>query len=801
MHMRSIRNMILAAGVCWAAGGGAATVRAEVSASLHASVSQVAGGSAFDVAIQLELAEGEYLYWENPGEKGKPPSVAWTLPEGFAASPVRFPAPRRLEDGGARVNVIDGAPLLVATISPPAELAPGTTVELAADVGWVIGGAQAAEGSRRVALSLPVADAPAPAGDDDAFLFRLTKRTHPVATAQATNIRLSASVSQATVTVGDAFDVILDVKVKSGWHTQSNKPLGEFFVPMTVFPRLEAGVAYGEPVWPEPHLREDKHFGKVSEFAGEFKVRVPVKVAGPTVAADVKLSGLLSYQACNEQGQCHPPESVEWAVEVKSQSVRAAGAAAPEALVTNAGATTGSGGEAGTSAEAPSGDSAAAEAPASPARVTASPIAQPAGLARLGLLGAIIGGFLGGLILNIMPCVLPVISIKVLSFVQQAGDDPKRVLRLGLTFAAGIIVSFLIIAAAILALQASTRQTQSWGTLFMQPKFLFAMIVVVYVFALNLFGVFEVMLPGAATGRLSAATEREGYTGAFMKGVLATLLATPCSAPFLGSAISFGLAGSRLTVAAVFTAAGLGMAFPYILLTARPAWMKYLPKPGNWMIAFKQFMGFLLVGTAVWLLRILGLSHGAEAVICTLAFLAFVGLACWIFGKIEFNWSASRKRLGYIGALATIALGGWFSHWMYFSTSPVQWVAFEPGLPQKLAAEGRTVYVDYTAAWCLTCQVNKGVVFASKDVLRKFDAFGVVPVKADYTRYDPTIADDLRNFQRDSVPLNVVYPAGKPDAPIVLPTVLTPGLVLDALTEAGPSQGVEKVRPVATAVR
>jgi len=759
---------------------------AGVTASLHASVASIAPGAAFDLAIRFALPDETYLYWENPGQLGAPPHLEWSLPDGFTAAPPRFPAPKRIAAGGVAVNALEGAPILVSTITPPADLAVGATAKLQVKVSWVAGGKSAGSGAQTLALALPTAAEAAPVEGDDEFLFRLARRMLPVPTDQAKDLTLRASASKETVSAGDTLDIVLDVKVKPGYHTQSHTPLSEFFVPTSVFPRLVAGITYEAPSWPEPQIREDRNFGRVSEFGGSFQVRVPVRVTGATATGAVTLSGLFLYQACNDQGQCHPPEAVEWAVAVQSRSVDAA------ATVQMPGAVAG---RPGSDASPPAGASGMAGEPGAPLDSRGA----DGGLTRLGLIGALIGGFLGGLILNIMPCVLPVISIKILSFVQQAGDDPRRVFRLGLTFAAGIVVSFLVIAAAILTLQATTQQTQSWGTLFQRPAFVFAMIVVMYAFALNLFGVYEIMLPGATTGSLAAAAEREGYPGAFMKGVLATLLATPCTAPFLASAVSFALAGNKLTVAAVFTSAGIGMAAPYVLLTARPAWMKFLPKPGNWMIAFKQFMGFLLVGTAVWLLWVLAETCGAEAVVWTVSFLAFLGLGLWLFGKVGYNWNAGQKALACGGALAVVLLGGWFSYGMYAATSPIVWVTYAPGLPQRLAAEGRTVYVDYTAVWCLTCQVNKKVVFGSRDVLRQFEDYQVVAIKADYSAYDPAIADDLKAFNRDAVPLNVVYPAGRPDDPIVLPVVLTPGRVLEALSEAGPSRGAESAPPVAAA--
>jgi thiol:disulfide interchange protein len=754
-----------------------------VKATLHTEAATIAPGTPFDVALRFEVPAGYHLYWENPGESGMPPQVKWKLPAGFSAGPLRFPPPKRHEAAGIVTYVLEGAPTLLATLTPPADLPVGGPVELAADLRWLVCKKACYLGKKSVSLTLATgASAVTTENEDDALLFRLARRALPVATAKAKDITLTPSATQGEIAVGDAFDIVLEVAVKRGFHTQSNKPLGEFFVPAAVFPRKVSGLEFGRPIWPKPHLREDKVFGKVSEFAGNFKVRVPVKMTEPTATAEVPVSGVFTYQACNDRGQCHPPESVEWAVRLASSDIAEA-TPQPESKDEPGIADAGDGSDACDRSD----DDAGKADNAAPIGDDGAPTPASGGLASLGIWGAIIGGFLGGLILNIMPCVLPVISIKILSFVQQADEEPRRVFHLGLTFAAGIVVSFLIIAVAILWLQSVTDTAQSWGTLFQRPAFVAGMLVVMFAFALNLFGVFEIILPGAAAGKLAAATEREGFSGAFMKGVLATLLATPCTAPFLASAVSFALASSVVVTLMIFTAAGVGMAFPYVLLTARPAWMKYMPKPGNWMVAFKQFMGFLLIGTAVWLLWVLGKLRGEPAVVWMVAFLAFLALACWLFGRVQPGWQSSGKLAAYGSALAVVLLGGWFAHGMYVGVPEVEWVAYEPGLAKRYAAEGRTVYVDYTAAWCLTCQANKKVVFTSDKVLKRFDDYEVIPIKADYTNYDPQMAEDLKAFNRDAVPLNVIYPAGKPGSPILLPVVLTPGRVLDALEQAGAS--------------
>jgi thiol:disulfide interchange protein len=293
---------------------------------------------------------------------------------------------------------------------------------------------------------------------------------------------------------------------------------------------------------------------------------------------------------------------------------------------------------------------------------------DPEGFARRGgvhhnLLFVLLAGFLGGLILNVMPCVLPVISIKILSFVQQAGEDPQRIFRLGLAFGAGIMVWFWAFAAL------SMTGDLPWQ----YPQVVIGLSAVLFVFALSLFGVFEIMLPGAAAGKLDALTAREGYSGAFLKGVLATLLGTACTAPFLAGAMAYALTQPAWIVFLVFSAAGLGMASPYVLLSAKPAWLKFIPKPGPWMITFKQAAGFVLLGTVVWLLWILAAQLDAQGVVWTVAFLGFLGLAVWMLGLINPTWPAAGRATVWAASIVVAAFGFYFCYFhMYeWNSRPV----------------------------------------------------------------------------------------------------------------------------------
>jgi thiol:disulfide interchange protein DsbD len=410
---------------------------------------------------------------------------------------------------------------------------------------------------------------------------------------------------------------------------------------------------------------------------------------------------------------------------------------------------------------------------------------------------------IGGVLLNIMPCVLPVIALKVFGLVRMAGDRPARIKRLGWAFSSGILASFLTLALVVILLQLAGQRV-GWGLQFQEPLFVIAMAAVVFAFGLNLFGVYEIQLPGAALTSVSELVARpqagSGYGSSFAEGVLATILATPCTAPFLGSALGFAFAQPWWTILLIFSSVALGMALPYLVLTARPAWLRFLPKPGEWMVTAKQFMGFLMMATLLWLLYILGKQLGMEAVIWTGAFLLAVGMAFWLVGRYA-TPIASRAvyRLTWLAAFILILAG-----YEVFLESALNVRSLVAGMPSGagdgnesaegiawkpfslagLEAElksGKPVFVDFTAEWCLTCKVNEKTVINTEAVIAKFKSIGAVAIRADWTNRNPDITKLLSKFGRSGVPLYVVFPPGKPHAPIVLPEVITQGMVLEAL--------------------
>lgn len=396
--------------------------------------------------------------------------------------------------------------------------------------------------------------------------------------------------------------------------------------------------------------------------------------------------------------------------------------------------------------------------------------------------------FVGGLILNLMPCVLPVLSIKVLGFIEQVNKSRSSIAVHNLMFLLGVLVSFWALAALLLILQAGGEHL-GWGFQLQSPTFLVVLSAFMFLIGLNLFGVFEVGTSLTGIGNSRSA----GRIGSFIAGVTTTIVATPCTAPFMGTALGFALTQSAVVSLAVFTALGLGMAAPYIIVTSSPALLKFVPKPGRWMETLKQAMGFLLMATVVWLAWVLGIQAGATAVALLLVALLTCAIAAWILGRWgSLAMEMRPRRIAQISAALVIFAGlvgvsgnlpsAQAAAVIVGSEDGIQWEPFSPQRVAQLRQEGRPLLIDFTAAWCLSCKVNEQVAFGSGQVQKRIDELDLVALKADWTARDATITRALAEFGRNSVPLYVLYP-GNQGAPIVLPELLTPGIVLEALAK------------------
>lgn len=395
-------------------------------------------------------------------------------------------------------------------------------------------------------------------------------------------------------------------------------------------------------------------------------------------------------------------------------------------------------------------------------------------------LPVLLGMFLGGLVLNLMPCVFPVIGIKILGFVQQSGQDKRKIMLHGLAFTLGVLISFWALSGFLYAArQAVGGEEYGWGYQLQNPWVVLGLMMLMFVMALNLFGVFE--MGTSATGVGGKLQSKQGIEGSFFSGFLATVVATPCSGPFLGAAIGAAIALPPVQFYTAFTVMALGLAFPYLLMSVFPKLVDYLPRPGAWMETFKQGMSFLLFATTGYLLWVYTGLIELDNMLNPVFGLAAVALACWIYGRWNTHAKTARVRLSATAIALLLAAGG-----IYYAGSikkGVEWETWSQERVEELLEEGKPVYVDFTAKWCLTCQVNKRNAY-SEEVIALMKERGVVALKADKTKPDAAIEEKLGELNRTAIPVNVLY---VPDEePIITPELLSSKYLLELFGEHTP---------------
>jgi thiol:disulfide interchange protein len=681
-----------------------------VQASLVAADASVQPGKPVTVALRFVHDPHWHTYWLNPGT-GLPTSIEWTLPAGWKAGAIQWPAPHVLKDSHGNVvgSGYEDELFLPVELTPPADLKAGDKVELKAAADWLMCQDVCIPGSAKLSLSLPVAaDAPKP----DATWG---EKIH------ATIAALPRPLPEWNV---------------SAWHDDKTATL-------TVTPTRA-----GQPEAKEPHFfSEDSlvDFEKPQQFASDGKGGFTLTMALSAEAdkAAKKLLGVVTTEGSWVPGAAMRGMSVAADFSTKRPVAAAAG---------NGAATTGA---------------------AKPAAAT--------------LAGTLLLAFIGGLILNLMPCVFPVLGIKILGFVNQAGHDRAKIVRHGLVFTFGVLLSFWTLAGVLAALRAGGDQL-GWGFQLQSPAFVYALAIMLLVFAMNMSGVFEFALGATAIG--GNLQMKSGYAGSFFTGVLATVVATPCSAPFLAPALGAALAVSPVESFAIFTAIGIGLSTPYLLLSIFPQAVKVLPRPGAWMETFKQFMAFPLYATVGFLLWVLAAQTSDEGFRGVLFSLVLVAMAVWMYGRWNAPGSSpGRSRFGVASLVVVGLLGLWVGWPRALNAQPtagaapeVVWEPWSPEAVAKLRDEGRIVYVDFTARWCATCQTNKKLVFHSDDVLKTFADKKIATLRGDWTNKDPRITAELAAYNRSAVPFNLIWMPGRTE-PVILPEVLTPGTVLEALTK------------------
>ncbi len=774
----------------------AAPVRVDaVEVELVAREASAVAGRATVLGLRIRHDPHWHTYWRNPGDSGLPTRVDLKLPAGFVAGPIDWPFPKRLLVASLASYAYEGELVLPFSLEVPAAAA-GSTVTLNATASWLMCREVCIPGEASLSLQLPVIAAGELAPSRHASLFERARAQRPLA-----RLDVPVSVSAAGLSIG------LPLRVEAAREMPAiGVESAEFF------PYREVGVRHaavqrliaGEPAGPWARRLE-------IELSDEGRAQWSGKLAsGPALAEGVVVIAGRAFELVPREAQAPAPGGRELA---RSEALPVD---LPKPGASRLGLAAGS-------VSGPASGLPGALGLGAGSRAPASSSAAAAGSGSVGLGLSLLFAFLGGLILNLMPCVFPVVGLKVLAFAGHAhGADTaigsvlsgasaaSRVSARGarlsaIAFAAGVLGTFWLLAALLLGLRAA-GVSAGWGFQLQSPEFVVLMALLFVAIGLNLSGVFEFGLGLTRLARLDRAGGLEsGGLGRALatagSGALAVVVATPCTAPFMASALGFTLTSSAPEALAVFTLLGLGMALPYLLLGWFPGWLAWLPRPGRWMESLRQFFAFPMYATAAWLAWVLGQQAGGDAVLALTMGAVLLALAAWLYGRFVQQRMSKQLQLVRLAALA-LALSG-----IALAVSsaepasapqapasappgaqanpdaPALWEPWSAARVAEATARGQSVFVDFTAAWCVTCQVNKKLVLDREPVLGEMTRRGVLRLRADWTQRDAAISQELARFGRNGVPLYLAY-TGSGASPRVLPELLTSAMVIDALAGA-----------------
>lgn len=690
----------------------------KVQVELIADVDAVRPGQAFTVALRQSIAPHWHTYWMNPGDSGEPTRIVWTLPDGFKASEILWPMPDAIPVGPLVNFGYSNAVLLPVSMTAPADLA-GETVTLTAAATWLVCEQICVPESETLAITLPVAREgvePGPSGDADAIAAALRARPADLGWT-------------GRVTARGKDKLVLDVTADGITRERIER--------VRFFPEAWGAVEHASAqqlAWRDGGFTLELERGQL---------------AGGTTVPELK--GVLAIT-----------ETVDGTTRRNGVTISAS----------------------------PNGDG----SPATVADVRPLPGGGTSGSSKgvggsshlgIGLWEAALFALLGGLILNLMPCVLPILSLKVLSLSQER----DHVMGPAMAYLAGVLASFAIFAVALAGLR-SAGEVLGWGFQFQSPAFVLAMATLFFALGLSLSGVFEI--GGSLVGAGDRLTRQPGLSGSFFTGVLASLAATPCTAPFMGAALGFALTRPAIEMGAILLALGLGFALPVVLISLSGAARRLVPKPGPWMVTFKQVLAFPLYATVAWLVWVLSQQAGSDGVLAAGIALTVVGFAAWFLGRptarialrvpVAAAIAAGGLWIGLVmvggaGAPGPIAGGSRDAYDARRSTGAAAGV-YSADLVEKLRSEGSPVFVNFTAAWCITCKVNERVALSGERFRQGLADNNIAYLKGDWTNKDDAIADVLAAHGRAGVPLYLLYPADTSAEPAILPQLLTEAIVL-----------------------
>jgi thiol:disulfide interchange protein DsbD len=647
---------------------------------------------AIDAGVYFKLEPGWHVYWKNAGDSGEPPKIDWTLPKGIQAQPMQFPAPKRLPLGPLMDFGYENEVLFPVRLLVDSTLKPGSTINLAAKVSWLVCREVCIPGKANLELDVPVAGGK-PAGNGIVIdLFKRLESTLPTPLPAQ-----SRAVFQTTPT-GFRLAVETGQRETSAEFFPADQDIVDNPAPQKLTPTAKGFVL---------DLKKDANLS-----ANPAQLKGVLELSGGRAYDIAAIPGTVSSAAAGGA------PSLAWGL-----LVRATGLA-----------------------------------------------------------------FLGGLLLNLMPCVFPVLFLKGLALVHTGHKQLHNLRTHGLVYALGILVSFWALVGALLGLRAAGA-TLGWGFQFQSPVFLALMAGLLFFLGLSLAGQFEIGLTLTSAG--GSLAQKQGYSGSFFTGVLAVVVATPCTAPFMGAAVGYALAQSAAVTFAVFTALALGLAAPYVALTLHPAWTRLLPKPGAWMEVLRQAVAVPIFATVIWLAWALTRGYGAGLLVSLLCSLLLLAVAGWFLGRWPATrWATVVAALIVLGVIAVDALAPKrlvepvfdAGHVLTAGINTGGWQPWSAEAVSRYQAEGRPVFVDFTASWCLSCQVNERVALQQPQVQQAFKDANVALLRADWTRGDDAITQALTAMGRSGVPAYALYIPGQSE-PELLPEALTPGIVTDALAK------------------
>lgn len=521
-------------------------------------------------------------------------------------------------------------------------------------------------------------------------------------------------------------------------------------------------LVFSKTQYPEP---DNKLEGNEWVYRDKVTLTIPFIMKPDAKTTNIKISAEMGYNICYDTGFCLAPETVN-----KNFTLNLSNTVAVK-----------------DSAQTDVSTSAAVELAAQ--TETKTKISEADKPVKGNIWTYLLMAFLGGIILNIMPCVLPVLSIKAMSIVKQAHEDKRVIMKHSFAYTAGILTSFAVLALVIVGLKIA-GEAVGWGFQFQNTAFVLVLTSMIFVFALMLFDVFIITPPGMSSA--SKASAQSGFHGSFFSGIFAVLLATPCSAPMLGTALGFAFSQPPILIIVFFLLIGLGLALPFILLGFNPKLMKVIPKPGEWMNIFKEIMAFLLIGTAVWLLHVIYQQNGGEYLLSVLTYLVFLAFATWLYGRfVRIEHSNLTQWIFTILAIVIVASSAVvFLSYTEKAIQPTSdtvssekgfegWQVFSPALVDDLIDKGQPVFIDFGAKWCMTCLSNEKTVTTTEEMKQAFKAKKVQLIRGDFTKKNPEMQAFMKKYGRAGVPFYVLFVPYKET--ILFPEIITIPMVKKAL--------------------